>query len=108
MYQTLYLGLNDVLLTKCNMAAHVNIYHQHFKRIFNHSLFRAPFHGMRFLSNRSGNAKFQDERVQILLKRITGRNLERILTNRRESGVGLPSYRLMTDNEVSMVCGVFF
>ncbi|XP_046851351.1 28S ribosomal protein S22, mitochondrial-like [Xenia sp. Carnegie-2017] len=84
------------------MAAHVIIHHQHFTRIFKHSLFRAPFHGMRFLSNRSVNVKFQDESVQILLKRITGRNLERILTNRRESGVDLPSYRLMTDNEVSM------
>ncbi len=48
-------------------------------------------------------AAFDDPRVQVLLKRITGRNLDRVLASRRESGFGSPSYKLMTDEELSLV-----
>ena len=49
-------------------------------------------------------AAFDDPRVQVLLKRITGRNLDKVLASRSESGVGSPSYKLMTDEELSLVC----
>ncbi|XP_028394281.1 28S ribosomal protein S22, mitochondrial-like [Dendronephthya gigantea] len=57
----------------------------------------------RLLSESTGKvAAFDDPRVQLLLKRITGRNLDKVLASRHERGVGLPSYKLLTNEELSL------
>ena len=59
----------------------------------------------RLLSARTAKvAAFDDSRVQVLLKRITGRNLDKVFASRQERGVELPSYKLLTNEELSLVC----
>lgn len=78
---------------------------RNFLRIFKPVTARIALQATRGLSADAPKvAAFNDARVQVLLKRITGRNLDKVLASRRESAAGLPSYKLMTDEELSVVC----
>lgn len=80
------------------------VFHRNFFRIFKPVSVRILLQTSRLLSESATKfAAFDEPRVQVLLKRITGRNLDKVLASRRESGVGLPSYGLMTDEELSLV-----
>lgn len=53
--------------------------------------------------NLSGNKiiPFDDERVKSILRRLTGCDVEKVFTNRpQRQGVDVPSYKLMTDEEL--------
>ena len=81
------------------------VFQRKFSRIFKPVTARIVLQATRGLSADAPKvAAFNDPRVQGLLKRITGRNLDKVLASRRESAVGLPSYKLMTDEELSLVC----
>lgn len=81
------------------------VFHSNFLRIIKPVSVRILRQTSRLLSESATKvAAFDEPRVQVLLKRITGRNLDKVLASRRESGVGLPSYGLMTDEELSLVC----
>lgn len=55
------------------------------------------------LGTSSNVVPFDDNRVKSLLKRMTGRNLDKIFVTRRERGFDPPSYQLMTDEELMKV-----
>jgi hypothetical protein len=81
------------------------VFQRNFLRAFKPISGRISFQTTRVLSASATKVvAFDDPRVQTLLKRITGRNLDKVFARRRESGVGSPSYKLMTDEELSLVC----
>ena len=57
----------------------------------------------RVLNDTSKAFAFENPQVKSLLRRLTGRNLDKVLTTRRERGIESPSYKLMTDEELAMV-----
>ena len=78
---------------------------RNFLRVFKPVTARIALQATRGLSADAPKvAAFNDARVQVLLKRITGRNLDKVLASRRESAAWLPSYKLMTEEELSVVC----
>ena len=92
-------------ISACCSVKMAAVFHRKVLNIFRFNSPRIPLLATRTLTSAPSKvAAFDDPRVQVLLKRITGRNLDKVLASRRESGVGLPSYKLMTDEEVSLVC----
>ena len=80
------------------------IFHRNILRVFMPVSGEVVFQTRRMLSaSVTKVVAFDDPRVQVLLKRITGRNLDKVLASRTESGIGSPSYKLLTDEELSLV-----
>lgn len=101
-YDVSFSDRSQISGSSVKMAA---VFQRNFLRIFKPISNRIALQATRRLSADVPKvAAFNDPRVQVLLKRITGRNLDKVLASRRESGVGLPSYKLMTDEELSLVC----